>query len=65
MGCYIIKSEIIKKIPKKYYDMTSLISDEIERGIIIETKGINGYWIDIGTPSDYKMANDNFISSES
>ena len=64
-GCYIIKSEIIKKIPKKYYDMTSLISDEIERGSIIETKGINGYWIDIGTPSDYKMANDNFISSES
>ena len=57
-GIYIIKSKNISKVPKNnYYDMTSFITSELDSGGLVESCQIEGYWIDIGNPQDYKKAN--------
>ena len=53
----IIKAKEIKKIPNKFYNMTDLIDDVIEKNGTITTFDIKGYWIDIGRPDDFEKAN--------
>ena len=56
-GIYLVKTNQIKKIPNKFYNMTDLIDDIIENNGIISTFDIKGYWIDIGRPDDFDKAN--------
>lgn len=56
-GIYILKKELIKKIPRnKFYDITDLMENLVKEGGSLIHNPIIGFWIDIGSPSDYKQA---------
>ena len=56
-GIYLIKKEFINLIPKnKFFDATDLIDKLLNLKKKITYKSIRGYWIDIGSPNDYKRA---------
>ena len=56
-GIYIFKKKFIKLIPKnKFYDITDLMEKMITKKFKLIFYPIKGYWIDIGTPSDYERA---------
>lgn len=56
-GIYILKKELINKIPKnEFYDITDLMEDLVSKGGKLVFNPILGYWIDIGKPVDYKQA---------
>lgn len=56
-GVYILKKEIVNKIPKgKFCDITDVMEQLVkEKGKLVYDP-IVGYWIDIGKPIDYKQA---------
>ena len=56
-GIYILKKELIHKIPKnEFYDITDLMEKLVNEGGKLIHNPIVGFWIDIGSPSDYKQA---------
>ncbi|SHF91024.1 CBS domain-containing protein [Salegentibacter echinorum] len=56
-GIYILKKELIDKIPKnRFYDITDLMKDLVDNKGKLVHEPIIGYWIDIGKPEDYKQA---------
>lgn len=56
-GVYILKKELIHKIPKnKFYDITDLMEKVVKEGGTLLHNPILGFWIDIGSPIDYKKA---------
>lgn len=56
-GIYILKKNLIKRIPKnKFYDITTLMESVVEEGGKLIHSPIIGFWIDIGKPVDYKQA---------
>ncbi len=56
-GIYILKRELIDKIPKgEFFDITDLMEDLVNKGGKLIYDPILGYWIDIGKPVDYKQA---------
>ena len=56
-GMYMIKRELLSMIPKgEYYDATDFLEDAIERGARVRQFPINGTWIDIGSPADFRYA---------
>tara|TARA_B110000003_G_scaffold64401_1_gene65061 strand:- start:2975 stop:4027 length:1053 start_codon:yes stop_codon:yes gene_type:complete len=56
-GVYIFKSSLIEKIPKnKFFDITDLIVELISNNYKLMHIPINGYWVDIGNPDQYKNA---------
>lgn len=57
-GMYVLNEEIVKLIPEdKYYDITELIENLIDKGYRIGSFPITEYWLDIGRIDDYKKAN--------
>lgn len=58
-GIYILKKDLIKRIPKnKFYDITDLMENLVKEGGNLIHNPIVGFWIDIGSPTDYKQAQD-------
>lgn len=58
-GIYILKKGLIKKIPKnKFYDITDLMENLVKEDGRLIHNPIIGFWIDIGSPGDYKQAQD-------
>lgn len=58
-GIYMIKRELLEFIPKgEYYDATDFLEDVISRGCVVRQFPINGIWIDIGSPADFRHAKD-------
>ena len=56
-GIYILKKELIQKIPKNsFYDITDLMEGLVNENGHLHYSPIRGYWIDIGKPIDYKQA---------
>ena len=56
-GIYILKKELIKKIPKnKFYNITDLIIDLIADGQKLISNPIVGYWKDIGDKNELDLA---------
>lgn len=56
-GIYLMKKEVLKKIPKNsFYNTTDLIEDLIASGSKVYSYPLNGYWIDIGKHEDYEKA---------
>ena len=56
-GIYIIKRELIYKIPKnKFYDITDMIKELLLKNIKIINDPITGFWIDIGSQVDFSRA---------
>lgn len=59
-GVYIMRREIIREhIPSgEYLDAPDLIENIIKAGLRVEFFPIDGTWIDIGSPDDYRYANE-------
>ena len=58
-GIYLIKRSRLDIIPRgEYFDATNFMDALIERGFKVSHFPINGTWIDIGSPNDYKHAQD-------
>lgn len=56
-GIYILNKELIHKIPKnEFYDITDLMEKLVNDGGKLIHNPITGFWIDIGSPVDYKQA---------
>jgi len=56
-GIYILKKDLIQKIPKnEFYDITDLMENLVNEGGKLVHNPITGFWIDIGSPVDYKQA---------
>lgn len=56
-GIYILKRELINKIPKgEFCDITDVMEELVKEGGKLVYDPIVGYWIDIGKPIDYKQA---------
>ena len=58
-GVYIMKSELIGRIEKgEYLDAPDFIMQLIREGLNVGSYHIDGTWIDIGSPDDYRLANE-------
>ena len=58
-GVYIMKSSLIGKIRKgEYLDAPDFILNIIEEGYSVGCFHIDGTWVDIGSPDDYRLANE-------
>ena len=58
-GVYIMKSELIGRIVKgQYLDAPDFIMSLIKDNLHVGSYHINGTWIDIGSPDDYRLANE-------
>ena len=58
-GVYIMKRELINKIKKgEYLDAPDFIMNLIEEGRNVGCYHIEGTWVDIGSPDDYRLANE-------
>ncbi|WP_424493695.1 nucleotidyltransferase family protein [Salinimicrobium sp. GXAS 041] len=56
-GIYMFQKDLIAKIPRnEYYDITDLMEELLVDGSKLVHNPIIGYWIDIGSPVDYKQA---------
>lgn len=56
-GIYMIGRQMLDIIPQDtYYDATDFIEEVIERGGKVRQYVIDGTWIDIGSPDDYRAA---------
>lgn len=58
-GVYIMRSELIGRIHKgEYVDAPDFIMDLIRDNRNVGSFHIDGTWVDIGSPDDYRLAND-------
>ena len=58
-GVYIMRSELIKRIRKgEFTDAPDFILSLIKDGLNVGSYHIDGTWIDIGSPDDYRLANE-------
>ena len=58
-GIYIFPNELLKSLPlNQRTDAPDLIEQAIHDGMKVSYFPINGTWIDIGSPSDFKQANE-------
>ena len=58
-GVYILKSELLSRIAKgEYLDAPDFIMSLIHDGLKVSSYHINGTWVDIGSPDDYRLANE-------
>lgn len=65
MGVYAVSKRVIDYIPKDtYYGFDSLMLDLLKHKEKIKVKMYDGYWLDIGRPSDYEKAIEDFGNNE-
>lgn len=58
-GVYMMKRELLADIPRgEYLDAPDFIEKLIARGLRVESFPIEGRWIDIGSPDDFRAANE-------
>lgn len=58
-GVYLMKRSLIERLPKgEYMDAPDFISTVISEGGRVGYYPIDGIWIDIGSPDDYRYANE-------
>ncbi|MDD2961886.1 MAG: nucleotidyltransferase family protein [Muribaculaceae bacterium] len=56
-GIYLINRKMIDLIPAgEYFDATDLLEAVIAKGLKVSQFPINGTWIDIGSPDDFRQA---------
>ena len=61
MGIYMVNRDVLDYIPEdKPYGFDNLMLHLIQEGKKVWVKEFNGYWLDIGRPDDYSVANDDF-----
>ncbi len=58
-GIYLMKKDVISEIPTgTFYNATDFMESLINMGKEVITYPMTGYWLDIGSPEDYKKAQD-------
>ena len=58
-GVYMMRTGLARKIPKgEYLDAPDFVASLIEEGRRVSFFPIEGTWIDIGSPDDYRYANE-------
>lgn len=58
-GIYIFSNKLLRMIPKEgHTDATEVIEQAIADGLTVTQFPLNGTWIDIGSPSDFRQANE-------
>jgi dTDP-glucose pyrophosphorylase len=55
-GIYLMKKEVIEKIPSAFYNATDLIELLINEGKKVISYPLTGYWLDIGRMEDFEKA---------
>jgi NDP-sugar pyrophosphorylase family protein len=61
MGIYAFNKEAVRYIPEnKYYDFPDLIRTLLKKGKKVLAYPHPGFWLDIGRPEDYEVANEKF-----
>ena len=57
-GVYVLSPQALDLIPRDaFYDMPTLMTEMIARGLRVRVQRAEGYWMDIGHPPDYAQAN--------
>lgn len=65
-GVYLIRRALLSRIPRgEYLDAPDFIADVIAEGGNVGYYPIDGRWIDIGAPTDYRIANEIFRDARS
>ena len=60
-GMYVLSPCMLKHIPENtFFDMPSLFDRAISAGHYVRCHQVDGYWLDIGRPSDFEQANTDF-----
>lgn len=58
-GIYIFPNSVLKNVPSiGRTDATDLIEQSISQGMTVSLFPLNGTWIDVGTPADFRQANE-------
>ena len=58
-GIYVLSPEVLTHVPdNQFYDMPTLFLEMSRNGIKSQKYELNNYWIDIGNPDDFKVANE-------
>lgn len=58
-GIYIFSNKLLDTVPSdSRTDATDLIEQAIDKGLKVVYYPINGTWIDVGSPNDFKQAQD-------
>lgn len=56
-GIYIVKRELLNRIPKNsFYNATDLMQELLREGYKLVSYPVRQYWLDIGKPEDFKKA---------
>ncbi|MCM1448867.1 MAG: sugar phosphate nucleotidyltransferase [Clostridiales bacterium] len=56
-GMYMISNRLLDELrPGEHIDATDFVENAIKEGLRVTYFPINGTWIDVGTPSDFKQA---------
>lgn len=63
-GIYILEPRLLDLIPDRYFDITELIEELVERGEPVVSFPIHEQWMDIGRPEDLEVANAMFQEDE-
>lgn len=58
MGIYCLNRSVLEDIPKnKPYGFDNLMCDSIKNNKLVNIYNFDGFWLDVGRPSDYEYAN--------
>jgi NDP-mannose synthase len=61
MGVYAVRRSLVEGVPPDVkYGFDDLMRDMLARGEPVHVEPYGGYWLDIGRPSDYERAIDEF-----
>jgi dTDP-glucose pyrophosphorylase len=60
-GMYVLSPSVLKLVPRdQFFDMPTLFESIADKGLHARSHYVEGYWLDIGQPSDFERANHDF-----
>ncbi len=61
MGVYVFNKKVFEYVPDNtYFGFDTLMNVLLKNGEMVKVHPHNGYWMDIGRPSDYEKANEDY-----
>jgi dTDP-glucose pyrophosphorylase len=60
-GMYVLSPSVMKFVPRdQFFDMPALFELITKEGLYARCHHVDGYWLDIGQPSDFERANNDY-----
>lgn len=60
-GMYVLSPSVMKFVPRdQFFDMPALFEMITKEGLHARCHHVDGYWLDIGQPSDFERANNDY-----